>query len=531
MTLQQLQSEAKQGVILEVVKAHTQYADEDLQMSALMEEELGIDSIITASIVEDLNTLFSVQTNVTSQGISTLGELVNRFSEFELNSSGQSRAVDATDKTVVNFEPAEAADDTTMDGLTMRDFVADSSNDIFSKVFKFSPFLKEKTDKGHFWYGMALKSRCENRAIIQDEYTGKDREFLMFASNNYLGLANDPRVSEAICNAVNNYGATNTGCRLIGGTNELHLELERKLAELKGRDDCIVFPSGYSANLGAIAGLMGANDTVVTDVYNHMSIQDGCKLSGAKKRIYQHNDMESLEKVLQRASETSGGALIVADGVFSMHGDIVKLPEMAKLARKYQARILIDDAHSTGVLGATGSGTAEHFNMKSAVDLEVGTMSKALAGMGGFVAGDQEVIDYLRYYANSYVFAATIPAGVAAGLIACLDILKQEPERLEKLWSNIRYLKGKLDDLGFDTEHSESAIIPVVIGDEAKAMDMGRSVRKRGMFCQTVVFPGVAVGDARLRISVLANHTQQDLDEAVDILTESARENNLLDIH
>ena len=218
----------------------------------------------------------------------------------------------------------------------------------------------------------------------------------------------------------------------------------------------------------------------------------------------------------------------MADGVFSMHGDVVDLPGIAALARKYGARLLIDDAHSTGVLGATGSGTAEHFGMKGAVDLEVGTMSKALGGQGGFVVGEKEVIDYLRFYANAYVFAATIPAAIAAGLIAALDVLEAEPQRLTRLWDNVRYLKTSLDMLGFDTEHSASAIVPIVIGDERRAMAMGRSVRRRGMFCQTVVFPGVAVGDARLRISVLESHTRADLDEAIGILTESAHENGLL---
>jgi glycine C-acetyltransferase len=285
-----------------------------------------------------------------------------------------------------------------------------------------------------------------------------------------------------------------------------------------------VFPSGYSANVGTLSALAGRHDTIVVDKYNHMSIVDGVRLSGAHRKIYQHNDMADLERVLERGSGADAGTLIVADGVFSMHGDICNLPEIVRLARAHGARVLIDDAHATGVLGARGSGTAEHFGMKGQVDLELGTMSKALAGMGGFVAGDEDVIEYLRFYANSYVFAATIPAGVAAGLIAAIDVLESEPERLQTLWSNIRLLRSLLLDHGFDTENSDSAVIPIVIRDERKAMEMGRAVRARGLFCQTVVYPGVALGDARLRVSVTCEHTEDDLRQAAAIFAEAAAE-------
>ncbi len=518
----------KTRLVREIVKLHTSYADDNLINDVSLEEALGVDSIMLASIVVDLNALFEVPATISSQGVQTLDDLTAKFTPYDINESGYAKLDNeykpGNGKFPVSSENVERLLNVNAAPLTMRDFAGDGNSDLFSKVHKFTSFFDDKFNAGHFWYGMPLTSRCENRAQIYDAYLGKEREFLMFASNNYLGLANDQRVIDAIVNAVREYGATNTGCRLIGGTNRLHLELEEKLAAFKGREACIVFPSGYSANVGTLSALLGRSDTVICDVYNHMSIQDGCKLSGAKKRLYQHNDMVSLENVLKAASLEDGGKLIVADGVFSMHGNIVKLPEIVKLARKYQARILIDDAHSTGVLGKTGSGTTEHFNLKNSVDLELGTMSKALAGMGGFVTGDSEVIDYLRYYANSYVFAATIPAHIAAGLITCLDIIQAEPERLSKLWQNIHYFKQSLDQHGFNTDQSESAIIPIVIGDEELTMSIGREVRKKGMFCQTVVFPGVAVGDARLRISILSEHTRQDLDEAIEILVTSAKE-------
>ncbi|QPF73617.1 aminotransferase class I/II-fold pyridoxal phosphate-dependent enzyme [Roseateles sp. DAIF2] len=489
-----------------VVKKHSQYDDETLRPQSLLQEDLGIDSIMLAAIVSELNQLFQTSVRVEINDSDTLDSLCVRF--------GATPAAVAA-----SAAPLQ----------TMRDFVANGSDtDVFAKTRRFARFHRERAAQGHFWYGMASRGRSSNRALIHDTHEGRDREFLLFASNNYLGLANDERVLEAIIQATREYGATNTGSRLIAGTTELHRELERRLAQLKGREDCIVFPSGYSANLGSIAALVGPGDQVIGDVYNHMSIQDGCKLAGAARRLYPHNDMQALEALLARSEDEGGGRLIVADGVFSMHGDIVRLPELSRLARRYQARLLIDDAHSTGVLGLTGSGTTEHFDMKGQVDLEVGTMSKALGGQGGFVVGDAEVIDYLRFYANSYVFAATIPAPVVAGLLASLDLMAAEPQRLARLWSNIGYLKKALDELGFDTEDSQSAIIPVRLGDEALAMNMGRSLRRRGMYCQTVVFPGVAVGDARLRISVLESHTAEDLNQAIQILLDAARENGLV---
>ncbi len=522
----------KAALIRSVVQIHTQYAESELIPDALLQEDLGIDSIMLAAIVADLNKTFRCGSTVSPDQFDTLASLMDCYASMELPQTTEPSKPEAKEAMAERYAasadmPSTGQGQPQGAGLTMRDFATGEDDDLFAKTRRFARFLTEKTEKGLFWYGMASKGMCTNRAVIHDEYEGVDREFLLFASNNYLGLANHPKVIDAIIEATRTHGATNTGSRIIGGTTELHRELEHRLADLKGREDCIVFPSGYSANIGVISALLGPKDLAISDTYNHMSLHDGCRMSGAGKRLYAHNDMASLEEVLQKSQDRDGGRMIIADGVFSMHGDVVPLPHLLRLARKYGARVLIDDAHSTGVLGANGSGTAEHFGLKGKVDLEVGTLSKALGGQGGFVVGDKEVIDFLRFYANSYVFAATIPAPVAAGLIASLDIMRDEPDRLTRLWANVRYLKDKLDKLGFDTEHSESAIIPVVIGDETLAMQMGRCVRKRGMFCQTVVFPGVAVGDARLRISVLESHTQQDLDDAVSILCDSAEESGL----
>ncbi|HEY1920541.1 MAG TPA: aminotransferase class I/II-fold pyridoxal phosphate-dependent enzyme [Streptosporangiaceae bacterium] len=516
--------------VLVATMRHTRYRRDQLDLDAALESELGIDSVVLESILADVATALAVppeQGRPAAAG--TLRDLIAHFGRFAPATPDPGDASPATPEVSapeVSAPEVSAPASKPWDDRSMRDFIGQREPDLFAKAARFAGYYKGRTDDQLYWYGMPLQSRCQNRAVIHDELTGRTREYLMFASNNYLGLANHPKVIEAICDATRVYGATNTGCRLIGGTNKLHKELEGRLAAFKQRPACIVYPSGYSANLGTISALAGSHDTVVVDKYNHMSIVDGVRLSGAQRRIYQHNDMADLEKALEHASG-EGGTLIVADGVFSMHGDICHLPDIVRLARAYGARVLVDDAHATGVLGARGSGTAEHFGLKGEVDLELGTMSKALAGMGGFVVGDEDVIEYLRFYANSYVFAATIPAGLAAGLIAAIDVIEAEPERLGTLWANIRLLRGELQAAGFDLENSDSAVIPVVIGDERRTMELGRAVRARGLFCQTVVFPGVAVGDARLRISVTAEHTQDDLTEAAAIFADAARETGL----
>lgn len=459
----------------------------------------------------------------------TLGDLQERLSALATSSPRAARAAEPPPAALRESPPREVMPpspvrDGAWDPRSMKDFVEERSPDLFAKTRSFRSFLRRRQEEQLYWYGMPLESPCKNRAVIYDELTGVRREFLMFASNNYLGLANDPRVIDAICEATRRYGATNTGCRLIGGTNVIHKQLEERLAQLKQREACIVFPSGYSANLGAISALVRSGDAVVVDKLNHMSIVDGCRLSGAQRRIFQHNDMVDLERVLERTRQQDGGILIAVDGVFSMHGDLCNLPEIVRLARSYGARVLVDDAHATGVLGRTGSGAAEHFGLKGAVDLELGTMSKALGGQGGFIVGDADVIEYLRFYANSYVFAATIPAGVAAGLLASIDIMESEPERLRALWRNIERLKAHLIGADLDTGDTQSAIVPVVVGDDRRALELGRAVRARGMFCQTVVYPGVAVGDARLRISVTSEHTDEDIDRASEIVDEACRQ-------
>ena len=513
--------------VYRVLTRHTGYSSEELSRDFLLEDDLGIDSVLLEAVLIEIER-DAVGAHL-RRDVKTVGDILEEVQTIDVvepaacvdpdEVAGQAALED--DLRLDHADLTEEAEKLST-AVTMKDFGPDGAHDLFAKAARFAEHRRTMEEQQLYWYGMPSSGRLRGRGIYHDMQAGCDREYLLFSSNNYLGLANDPRVSEAIAEAAGVYGATNTGCRIIGGTTKLHLELERRLAEFKGREACIVFPGGYAANLGAISALAGPGDHVLVDSLNHMSITDGARLSGARRMAFAHNDVESLERRLREAAARPGGVLVAVDGVFSMHGDICPLPVLVEMTRRYGARLLVDDAHATGVLGGTGAGTAEHFGLKGAPDLELGTMSKALAGIGGFVAGDGDVIEYLRYYADSYVFAATLPAPVVAGLIVSLEILQAEPGRLGRLWQNIRRLRSRLISDGFDLERTESAILPVVVGDEPTALALGREVRRRGMFCQTVVFPGVPLGQARLRISVTADHVSRDLDEAADIVRDAA---------
>ncbi|HEY6035950.1 MAG TPA: aminotransferase class I/II-fold pyridoxal phosphate-dependent enzyme, partial [Kofleriaceae bacterium] len=331
----------RRDLVLEVFRHHTHYAASELRLDADLEGELGVDSVLLASILGDLGKRLGLAKGAFKAGtVRTIEDVLvalRRMAPAEAAPAVPSATPRPGERWHDATPSPRAHDDG--DGRTLKDFTEERSRDLFGKVRAFNEFYKKRRDEQLFWYGMPLESACRNRAMIFDEVTGKRREFLMFASNNYLGLANHPRVVEAICDAVRAYGATNTGCRLIGGTNVVHKELERRLARFKNREACIVYPSGYSANLGAISALAKTNDAVIIDKFNHMSILDGCKLSGAARKIYQHNDMADLERILERMADQVDGMLIVTDGVFSMHGDICKLPELCRLASRFGAKV------------------------------------------------------------------------------------------------------------------------------------------------------------------------------------------------
>ena len=346
---------------------------------------------------------------------------------------------------------------------------------------------------------------------------------VMMGSNNYLGLTHHPKVLEAAEKALHKYGSGCTGSRFLNGTLDLHEILEAKLAEFFGKEACLIFSTGYQANLGLVSGLVGRGETVYLDKLDHASIVDGAKLSFGDVVRFNHGDLEGLERKLQR-EDGSRGAMIIVDGVFSMEGDIADLPRLVPLAHKYGAAVAVDDAHSVGVLGPTGAGTAEHFGLTQETDLIVGTFSKSLASIGGFVASDEYVIHYLKHHARPLIFTAALPASNTAGVLAALEILRSEPERRVALWENTRRLQEGLRSLCFDIGLTETPIIPVLIGTLENTFLFWRKLFDAGVFTNPVVPPAVPPSQCRLRTSLMATHTADQVDFALEAFAKIGRE-------
>ncbi len=345
------------------------------------------------------------------------------------------------------------------------------------------------------------------------------REVINLSSNNYLGLANDPRVRQAAEEAIERWGVGAGAVRWIGGTMEVHDELERKLAEFKHVDSVLVFTGGFTANSGCIPAVVTKDDVIISDELNHASIIDGVRLSAASYKksdgwVYAHKDMDALEDCLKRAQGFKK-RMIITDGVFSMDGDIAPLPEIVALAEQYDAFVMVDDAHASGVLGKNGAGTASHFNLYGRVDIQLGTLSKALGVIGGYIAGSHELKDWLINRGRPYLFSTAHPPMVAAALIKALEIMQTDPTPMERLWANARRWKAMLNEAGFDTMGSETPITPVYVGDEGAAQRMERMLWDEGVYALAIVYPTVGLGRARIRTMPNATHTEEDLDQAL----------------
>jgi glycine C-acetyltransferase len=339
---------------------------------------------------------------------------------------------------------------------------------------------------------------------------------LNFCSNNYLGLANHPRLVEAAKRAIDQYGVGPGAVRTISGTNDLHVELERKLAAFKGAEAALTFQSGFTANLATIPALVGKNDVIFSDRLNHASIIDGCRLSGAKIVAYEHNDPGALDDAIKEHASRFRRSLIVTDGVFSMDGDIAPLPALAEVARKYDILLMVDDAHGEGVLGKGGRGIVDHFGLHGEVDIEVGTMSKAFGVVGGIVAGDTAIIEWLRQRGRPFLFSSAVTAADAAACLAAVDLLAESTELVDKLWANARYFKTEMKRLGFDTGVSETPITPVMLGEATLAQQFSRELFKEGVFAMAIGYPTVAKGKARIRVMISASHDNDDLGQGLE---------------
>ncbi len=346
------------------------------------------------------------------------------------------------------------------------------------------------------------------------------KKILMFGSNSYLGLTNHPELKRASIDALNKYGTGASGSRLMNGNLDLHEELEEKLATFVGKPAATVFSTGFQANIGTIPSLLGRNDYLVIDEKSHASIIEGSRLAFAKTYKYKHNDMQSLEKILQKTDKIRV-TLIVTDGVFSMEGDIAPLDKIVELAEKYNASIMLDDAHGLGVMGANGAGTASYYNLTDKTDIIMGTFSKSLASLGGFVASDKGTINYIKHHARSLIFSAGIPPASAATVLKALEIIKAEPYRIEKLWENTKYAKKCLIDANFEIGNSETPIIPIFVGENIKTYAFASTLIKNGVYVNPVVHPAVEANKGILRFSLMATHTKDQINQAVDILIKS----------
>ena len=373
--------------------------------------------------------------------------------------------------------------------------------------------------------------------VLEDEQapecTFDGKHVINLASNNYLGLTTHPKLREAAIEATKKYGVGPGAVRTIAGTMKLHIELEEKIARFKNVEACVVFQSGFTANAGTVSAILGKEDFIISDELNHASIIDGARLSRAKILVFSHKNLTHAEEQLKSVANQPGHKLLITDGVFSMDGDIGPLPGLCDLAEKYGAIMMVDDAHSSGVLGRNGRGTIDHFNVHGRVDIQVGTLSKAIGAIGGYVCGSRDLIEFLYHRARPFLFSTSHPPSVTATCIAAFDVLEQEPERIERLWKNTKFFKKELGNLGFNiggvtTPASETPITPIIIGDGKLTMDFSRELFNEGIFATGIAFPTVAEGKARIRTIMTSEHTQQQMEKALEVLERVARRMGIL---
>jgi len=405
-------------------------------------------------------------------------------------------------------------------------FFSASGEDPFDLLEPFGAWWDQVRPKGYYQYELPIHSAPSTRVDVEDTRAGKIRKGLInFASYNYLGLSYRPEVKEAIKAAVDLYGAGSSGSPILSGNTALLQQLASDIARFKGKEAALIFPTGYSANVGLIAGLMRAGDLVVADQYAHASVVDGMILSKAQSRFFRHNRPDELDRKLKGFD---GKKLVVVEGVYSMDGDLVPLPEIVEVCQARGARILIDEAHSTFLFGENGRGVAEHFGMDEEVDIHLGTFSKSLGGQGGFVAGSQSLINYLRGFSRSRFFSCALAPPVVAGLIKALELVVKEPELRKKLWENVAFMQNRLRDAGVDIGDCESQVIPIMIRNDATIFDIGEQLLREGVFINPVKYPAVGKHKSRFRMSISAAHSREDLEEGAEIIVRVLERNGII---
>lgn len=410
--------------------------------------------------------------------------------------------------------------------LSMADFSNMPDLDIMGRASKYYEFLEDFREKRHMQYKRVAIEGSTPVRKIKDSYTGEIREMVYLASNDYLNLTRHPKVIEAGRIALEKYGAGAGSVPLLGGTLDIHIELEKRIASFKGCESSIIYTSGFGSNAGTLLSMLHKEDVAILDMLVHASIIDGCKNTNVKH--FKHNDMGSLENVLKKAKDRYRTKLIAVDGVYSMDGDIAPLDEIVEIAKKYGAYVMVDEAHATGVIGKNGRGTPEYFNLEGKVDIVAGTFSKAIGGVGGFIATNKKLVELLNFYSRTYMFSTAMTPQATASIIESLNVIENEPIHREKLWENIKYFRKNLTDLGFSLGNSETAIFPIVIGDDMKVREMCRYLHEADIYVNPVLYPAVPRRLARIRMSIMYNHTKEHLDKALNALEAAGKKYGII---
>ncbi len=399
---------------------------------------------------------------------------------------------------------------------TLADFMDLPDLDIMERAVVFNEYMEDIKANHHLQYRRVSMSGSRPIMEVMDPYSGNVEEMIYLASNDYLNLTKHPRTIEAGKQALEKYGTGAGSVPLLGGTLDIHIELEKKIARFKGCQNAILYTSGFGSNVGTLLAMLDEKDVAILDLLDHASIIDGCQRANVE--YFRHNNIDSLEKVLKKVQHQYRTKLIAVDGVYSMDGDIAPLDQIVALAKQYGAYVMVDEAHATGVIGKNGRGTPEYFNLEGKVDIVAGTFSKGLGCVGGFIAASDELVELLHYYSRAYMFSTAPTPQVAGSLIAGIDIIETEPELRQKLWDNIHYFRKQLLDLGFNLGRSETAIFPIIIGDDLKVKEMCRMLHERGVYVNPVLYPAVPKRLARVRMSLMSAHTKCQLDYVLDSL-------------
>jgi glycine C-acetyltransferase len=407
---------------------------------------------------------------------------------------------------------------------SLMDYIDLENKNIYERANAFSEFLDYLKESNHFFYRRISTSGSGATINIYDKSSGKEREMIFMASNDYLNLTKHPKTIKAGIDAINKYGTGAGSVPLLGGTLDIHVELENKISKMKKCESALIYTSGFGSNCGTLLALLKKQDIAILDMFVHASIIDGCENTNIK--YFKHNDMISLEHVLKNNSNYRT-KLVVVDGVYSMDGDIAQLDQIVEIAKKYNAFVMVDEAHATGVIGKNGRGTAEHFNIEGKVDIVAGTFSKGLGSVGGYICAKKELIELLHYYSRPYMFSTAMTPQATASLIAAIDVIETEPQLMEKLWFNINYFKEHLKTLGYNTGNAETAIFPLIIGDRYKVNEACRILSEQGIYANPVQYPAVPKRQSRIRLSLMCSHTQEHLDKTLNVLEYIRKELNI----